>query len=661
MADVYLATDTNTGREVALKMVEQKPDRDSQEVCEAERRGAILQQQFCGVDSHVPAVHGCGSRDGYFFIDMEYVEGEDLAERIARGPMAPEEASAIALELCTFLAKAHQFETTVDDAPVRGIIHADIKPKNIRINSTGQVKVLDFGIAKGLALSRKLTRNDFGSLAYLSPERLETGEVDVNVDYWSVGILLYEMLSGQPPFGAETNSRLEALIRRREPPPPLPSDCPPGLARIVMKMLAGDPMRRYRSADEVNADLEAFRANEQSVADREWLEAEQSDATRRTIPANRENAPADETRRTIGVTDVDATAPDVLSRSENADTPTTAPGPDDAEATRRTLPPPVPVNLVTAGDVTLAGAPAPTAVATATVPILSPFARRMVTIRRWTAVAAVLVAIVLVGNELLVWSDAKKLRVDVATRDSSATQDLWDRYQAIAPRSVLGLGLVGARGALKEKLNSQAERVVSDYRQDEPTVHEQQWRDAVGWLTNSLRLDPADRRTAARLHYCQGQVNRITGEFRRRRKLATAAQPLHDAVTEFEEAARLDPQWPDPFLGLARVYVYGIEDVDKSIAAVEDAKRRGYKPGNRELVQLADGYRSRGDRMFREAAGVRGLDQERQCLEKAAADYRQAINIYGQAIGFGEASSTMKQVQARLSDVQKQIDSLQEG
>ena len=116
----------------------------------------------------------------------------------------------------------------------------DIKPKNVRLNVAGQVKVLDFGIAKGLALSRKLTRNDFGSLAYLSPERLDSGEVDVHVDFWSVGVLLYEMLAAAPPFEADTNSKLEALIRRRQPPAPLPDSCPPALARIVLKMLAGD-------------------------------------------------------------------------------------------------------------------------------------------------------------------------------------------------------------------------------------------------------------------------------------------------------------------------------------------------------------------------------------------------------------------------------------
>ncbi len=297
MADVYLARDTSTGEDVALKVVEQKPDRDSLEICEAERRGAALQQQFGAVDGHVPRVHGTGSFDGYFFIAMEYVEGEDLAERIARGPLAPREAAWIAAELCDFLEKAHEFEASVDGTRLRGIIHADIKPKNVRLNVSGQVKVLDFGIAKGLALSRKLTRNDFGSLAYLSPERLDSGEVDVHVDFWSVGVLLYEMLAAAPPFEADTNSKLEALIRRRQPPAPLPETCPPALARIVLKMLAGDQRRRYQSAVAMRADLDAFRDGTETQADREWAEAV-GEQTRRTVPPPAEDADAEATRRT---------------------------------------------------------------------------------------------------------------------------------------------------------------------------------------------------------------------------------------------------------------------------------------------------------------------------------------------------------------------------
>ena len=617
MADVYLARDVSTGEDVALKVVEQKPDRDSLEICEAERRGAALQQQFGAVDGHVPRVHGTGSFDGYFFIAMEYVEGEDLAERIARGPLAPREAAWIAAELCDFLEKAHEFEAEVDGTRLRGIIHADIKPKNVRLNVSGQVKVLDFGIAKGLALSRKLTRNDFGSLAYLSPERLDSGEVDVHVDFWSVGVLLYEMLAAAPPFEADTNSKLEALIRRRQPPAPLPEKCPPALARIVLKMLAGDQRRRYQSAVTMRADLDAFRDGIETQADREWAEAV-GEETRRTVPVPGEDADTEATRRTAAAA--------------------------EGEPTRRTD---------GASPAVVSAAPLPPGTRPGQAPGRKPMGRGA----RWLAAAALVAGIALVGNEAVVWSAAKELRVKLATGESAEVQGVWDRYQELSQRSLLGIGVVAVRAPLKERLRTQAERVIADIRQNEPTVREAQWREAATWLTDLLHLDPGDRAATARLRYCEGQLQRITGEARKGKR-QPATQPLRDAVARFEEAARLDPAWPDPYLGLARTYVYGLEDLDKAIAAMQAAEQRGYRPGNRELVQLAEGYRNRADRMRREAAAVKGLEPERTCLEKAAADYTRAIEIFGKAIGFGNATSAMRQAQSRLDEVQTRLAEL---
>ncbi len=625
MADVYLARNHATGADVALKVVEQKGDRDSREICEAERRGAALQQQFSAVDAHVPQVHDSGTRDGYFYIEMEYVEGEDLAERIGRGPLPPGEAAWIAAELCEFLERAHAFEAVVDGAPLRGIIHADIKPKNVRLNAAGDVKVLDFGIAKGLALSRKLTRNDFGSLAYLSPERLDSGEVDVHADYWSVGVLLYEMLAAAAPFEAETNSKLEALIRQRQPPSALPASCPPALARIVLKMLAGDIRRRYHSAAEMAADLAAFRDGAESQADREWAGEAASDETQRTATALPD---PDATRRST-------TADDIGSDRV------------ESEATRRTLP-------ETKGSHPVAAVAANTGPGRGKGP--GPTSK----VKRWLAVAAVVAGIGIVGNETVVWSAARELQVTLATGQGSEVQGVWDRYQDLSHRSLLGIGLASVRAPLKERLRTQADRVIADFRQDEPTVREAQWRDAANWLSDLLHLDPADRTAAARLRYCEAQLQRIDGEARKRKK-QPAAQALRDAVSRFEDAARLDTRWPDPYLGLARTYIYGLEDVDKAVGSMHEAEQRGYRPGNRELVQLADGYRTRADRMRREAQSVKGLEQERSCLQKAADDYTQAMQIYGQAIGFGEASSAVRQVQARLDDVQKRLAELPEA
>ena len=591
VADVYLARNTATGAEVALKLVEQKPDRESREICEAERRGAVLQQQFSLVDDHVPQVHGCWSIDGYFCIEMEYVDGEDLAERIARGAMTPGEAAWVAAEVCDFLRKAHVFEAVVDDTDLRGIIHGDIKPKNVRINSAGKVKVLDFGIAKGLSLSRKLTRNDFGSLAYLSPERLDSGKVDIHVDFWSVGVLLYEMLAGAPPFEADSNSKLEALIRRREPPPPLPSSCPPTLARIVLKMLAGDLRRRYQSAADIRSDLEAFRAGYETRADRGWLAESEAEATRRTSPGGPDDPVRPETTRRTARANGEAAVTEATGRTAPPANAAVSP----LNRRRRWRPPAHRFRSPT----TAAPAPAPRGV--------------LATLRLWAAVMAMIAGAGVVANEAIIWSAARDLRVSVATGQGAEMHTHWLRYQDLAGRSLLGVGLIGVRSPLKERLLAQADRVIAGYRQDETTVREAQWRSAATWLTDALHLDPGDRSATARLRYCEGQLLRIDADARRRRK-QPYAEVLQEAVARFQEASRLDTRWADPHLALARTYVYGLDNIDAALTAMREAEQRGYRPGNRELMQLADGYRSRADRMRREAAAADMHEQERACL-----------------------------------------------
>ncbi|RPJ60381.1 MAG: hypothetical protein EHM24_27245 [Acidobacteria bacterium] len=366
--------------------------------------------------------------------------------------------------------------------------------------------------------------------------------------------------------------------------------------------------------------------------------------TRTTAPADDSPAEAVLTRRTddTGGGEVEAEA---TRRTNGKGNPNGGVAVDD-EATRRTgtagpaLPPPSPG---TGGAVTLSGA--------AEAPPRG--AKR----RRTVAIAAALGLLVLIVNEVSVWSAAKQLRVDLATSQSSETHALWDRYQELSGRSLLRVGVVGLRGPLRDRLMAQAERVIADYRQDAPAVREAQWRQASTWLTDVLHLDPGDRVAAARLRYCEGHLQRIDGETRKRRK-QPAVQPLHVAVQKFEEASRLDSRWPDPYLGLARTYIYGLDDLDRAIAALHEAEDRGYRPGNRELVQLADGYRSRAERMRRDAAGVRGLEQEKDYLEKALEDYRQSFDLYRKAMGFGEVSAAMRQVQSRMDEVAKRLEEI---
>src|SRR5437764_1547252 len=277
MADVYLAYDTERRHDVALKLIEESPDPDTRDSIEAERRGAQLKGSLAAVDPHVAQTYATGDIDGFFYVSMEYVEGRDLAELLREERPSPEAAADIAIAVASTLEAAHSLEVAIDGKNFHGIVHGDIKPKNMRIDTRDQVRVLDFGIAKALSLSRRLTRNEFGSVPYSSPERLQDGNVDVHSDLWALAVMLYEMVTGLQPYQADTTERLERMIRSRVPPPPAPDPCPEPLRRILMKAMMPDPEMRYQSAREFADDLIMFRTGGPVRAVTEDL-----DSTRRT-------------------------------------------------------------------------------------------------------------------------------------------------------------------------------------------------------------------------------------------------------------------------------------------------------------------------------------------------------------------------------------------
>jgi len=242
MGRVFLAYDPVLNRHVGLKLIDAGGDPDSIDVINAERRGAMLQDQLAKREQggRVAQIFDVGERDGYFFIAMEYIEGEDLSELVARGPLDPQHAVSISLDILDVLVKAHTFQTVIEDRVHRGIIHGDIKPRNIRITPTGHVKVLDFGIAKAVSMTRSITFNQFGSIPYSSPERLQTGDMDARSDVWSVAIVLFEMLTGKPYFEALASSKLEWMIRNYKALEPSIATMPAGLREILSRALDPD-------------------------------------------------------------------------------------------------------------------------------------------------------------------------------------------------------------------------------------------------------------------------------------------------------------------------------------------------------------------------------------------------------------------------------------
>ena len=286
MAAVFLATDTRTNRRVALKLVSIEDDNDGRQIIEAERlgneaAGSILPGEPVRAD-------GVRIRDaGQVLLHRDGVPGRpESLRRDQRRRRCRQSVRRMSRSSCASSSRRRSPSRSRSTARQRGpLLHGDLKPRNIRVLADDEIKVFDFGIAKALSLSRKVTRNDFGSTAYLSPERIESGDVDAQAEFWAVGILLYEMVSGVQPFQAPDTRRLEQRIRARRPPALLDGRCPVALQAVIAKLLAGNVADRYGSAGEIRDDLQRFRSQgRRRSAQRDGWPAREHDeaATRRT-------------------------------------------------------------------------------------------------------------------------------------------------------------------------------------------------------------------------------------------------------------------------------------------------------------------------------------------------------------------------------------------
>jgi serine/threonine-protein kinase len=245
MARVHQGLDRQLGRRVAIKVLAPPFDRDGEFVERFQREARAA----AGLSHpNIVAVFDSGSDDGTHFIVTELVEGETLADRLGRdGPMPPAEAVAVAVDIARALAAAH----------ARGLIHRDIKPGNVMLLPDGRVKVVDFGIARA-AGSDTLTHTGvvLGSTAYLSPEQAGGQPVDERADLYSLGCVLYEMLTGQVPFSAETPiATMYRHVNEDAAPPSTIAPVERELENVVLRCLEKDPKRRFASAAELEAAL----------------------------------------------------------------------------------------------------------------------------------------------------------------------------------------------------------------------------------------------------------------------------------------------------------------------------------------------------------------------------------------------------------------------
>jgi Tol biopolymer transport system component/tRNA A-37 threonylcarbamoyl transferase component Bud32 len=287
MGEVYRARDSKLGRDVALKILPERVARDPERVARFEREARTLASLN---HPHIAQIYGFQQSDDTAALVMELVDGEDLSQRIARGPVPQDEALPMALQICAALEAAH----------AQGIVHRDLKPGNIKVRPDGTVKVLDFGLAKALVPdvagdgspssdtdSPTITSPAqshvgiiLGTAAYMAPEQARGKAVDRRADIWAFGCVLYEMLAGRRAFrGGDVAGTLAAIITQEPDWDALPATTPPAIRRLLRRTLQKDPNKRLRHIGDAAIEMEEAligapsEAGAPSAASRGWERA----------------------------------------------------------------------------------------------------------------------------------------------------------------------------------------------------------------------------------------------------------------------------------------------------------------------------------------------------------------------------------------------------
>ena len=259
MGEVYRASDTRLKREVALKVLPELFANDGQRMARFEREAQVLASLN---HPNIASIHGLEESSGTRALVMELVEGPTLAQRVERGRISLGEALPVAKQIAEALEYAHE----------KGISHRDLKPGNIKLAPDGQVKILDFGLAKALegeaseanistspTISAAATRAGvlLGTAAYMSPEQAKCKGVDRRTDIWAFGCVFYEMLTGRPAFEGETTTETLAAVVRAEPEwSKLPKDTPRNIAELLRRCLQKDQKRRLQAIGDVRVEIE---------------------------------------------------------------------------------------------------------------------------------------------------------------------------------------------------------------------------------------------------------------------------------------------------------------------------------------------------------------------------------------------------------------------
>jgi hypothetical protein len=518
---VYRGWSRQLGRWLAVKQV---PLNQSPAKIRAEREGAKNQRKFAQVHKGlIPEVFDDGLAGTAYWIAMELIEGEPLSSMILKRSLSPVRSVCIAAGVADFLRKAHALN----------LFHSDLKPQHILIGPHDSVRIIDFGIMTEGEASSTSDTNPFASREYASPERLLSGRISRSAEYWSLGIMLYEMLAGRHPYSQVRPNDLERAIVDGQRMAPMPDTVPVDLQAMVEKMLAHRVEDRYADAA-LAADFDNY--------------------------LNGRPTSAGLARRRAGGTTMPVSPawPAAL--------------PDEGAAT---LPRPEPANAPDAARST----PEDEA--------RSARSRR----RRWSTigsaglVAAIFVVVGLLASEAVVWARAGALARRIPKLEAADVSGVRSVYADIRMWGVFGLGLQRlVNEPLRDRMLAIAERPIAEYRSDAPPVREMRWRQAAICIALAADLSPGNARVESARKVIEGHLQRIR---------ATTPADFQAAVGAFRAAAELDTASVDPHLGLARIHAYHIRDVDALTADIRNAEARGYKPGRRERTQLDDAMKMR--------------------------------------------------------------------
>lgn len=588
VGDVYLATDTKTGQDVALKLI--WLDTADPEAVEYETRGAGLQRDLGHRIEEIASVFEIGTEEGHLYISMEYVEGNDLSEILQRGAIPAERAVGIACQLCRILELAYE-ETMAMHG--RRFVHGDIKPANIRLEDANRVRLLDFGVAKTTSLIRQATHNVFGSLPYLSPERLLHGVADHHADLWAVAVVLYQMISSELPYSGSSSEELARQHAHSRPHTRLQAPCPHGLPQLLGKCLSPQVAARYQSPLELRMDLERILRGETPSSIRHDF-----DATRRTVHLT-PPAGSSATRRT--------SVPSMPSRPPGYPTPASTP--------TRSRPP--------AGG---SGHARGSAQVPANIPV-----RRHPVIRLWNKVKSRVIPLVLLLfllgvaltlGEFYSWSQLAKLEAHLeSSTDLHAT---WDLYNSASFLSPLGIALGQVEEDLHHKSQRELDSLFARYREEERILGEE-WHRASHWLKEALKSSSRPRDWSAKRVLCDAHLQRA-----RIPETGLGVRPeeeLRKVERLFHKAAELGPDLPDPHFALARLYADALPDFSKLEKAIKSAKLRLPYPNDREQCHLGNLFLGFGERAMERAQTLRG-EERLELLRNARNSFDAASKAY---------------------------------